>query len=397
MFVKKILRMKTKIYLLIVFIFVVFVYNISAQERIVMVDFESNSFINQPDIPFDVPFVIQGELGKDIEYVDVFIRSEGSKVNLYHAVWNRIPQNPAGTFNVVIPPILVSNSKYDFEIITYKKLDLKQKAKLVESLRKRVAFYIGHSFQFDGKNVTIKNPKKVYKGLIHLIDEAMGYHVSKNNVVYQAPTKLILDELKKQQDFKFRKILRGSKKVERNDLATDLIGDKVNLITNMVISEVMPFINSELAQRYRVANVLSVKTDKERFTLPVNVGMYAWNKPPKLKDIKLKETDFTFGAGITLPFMNKTKFAARSKLVDSFGFSLGVLFSPLEVSGKEFVTPGVELPVYAALGMRFFKVLRMNAGVLIVDEKGVSNVGGLSIVPTVGFALELDLWLGIKK
>ncbi len=390
--------MKTKLYLLILYTFIVFTNNISAQDRVVMVDFESNSFVNQPDIPFDKPFIIQGELGKEIEYVEVYIRNEGSDKELYKASWNRIPQNPAGTFNIVIPPILVSNSKYDFEIITYTKLNIQQKTKLVESLRKRIAFYIGNSFQFDGKNVSIKNPKKVYKGLVELIDNAMSYQVSKNNVNYIAPTKLILEELKKQKKFKFKKVVKGTPKVEKSNLTKDLIKEKVNFLTNMIMSELMPFINTELTQQYRVANVRAVRTDKSRFTLPINGGVYAWNKVADFNNVKMGNTNFSFGAGITIPFSSKSRFSLKSRIFNSLGLSLGVLFKPLEdATGKEFVTPGIKLPVYTALGLKIFKVIRMNAGVLIVGEKGINNVGGLSFVPTIGFALELDLWLGIKK
>ncbi len=392
--------MKNKFYLILTVLFVVFTSTLLvAQERVVRVDFESNSFVNQPKVPFDEPFVIQGEMGSEIEYVQVFIRNEGSKWDLGHFSWNRIPENQTETFNIVIPPVLTSNSKYDFEIITYTRLSYAQKEKLVKSLRDRVAFYINNSFEFDGKNVSIKKPKKVYKGLKKLIDEALCYQVSKNGVSYLAPTKLILDELEKQNDFKFKKVLKGSKTVERNDLANALILEKVNLITDMVMSELMPFFNTDLVQHYRVANVSSVSTDKEPFTLPINLGMYAWNKSVSVSDnVKIKNTNFTTGAGVTVPFKNKKQFKNSANFVDSFGLSAGVLFQPIkDANGTEYVTPGVNLPVYTALGLRFFKVVRLNAGVVVIGEKGVQNFSKLSVTPTVGLALELDLWLGIKK
>ena len=46
-----------------------------AQERVVKIDFESGSFRNNPNIPFNQPFLIQGEAGNDIEFV---------KVNIYY-------------------------------------------------------------------------------------------------------------------------------------------------------------------------------------------------------------------------------------------------------------------------------------------------------------------------
>ena len=79
-------------------------------------------------------------------------------------------------------------------------------------------------------------------------------------------------------------------------------------------------------------------------------------------------------------------------------FRLEYYFKPIKnESNTEFTTPGINLPVYAALGVRLFKAARLNAGVLFVNEKGSANVNNLQVVPTIGLAFELDLWLGIKR
>ncbi len=391
--------MKNRALFLLMLVLVLFASAIFAQESVIKVDFESGSFINRQTIPFDQSLVIQGELGKEIEYVDVFIRNAGSKWNLHHYSWNRTPQNKTETFNVVIPPVLSSGSKYDFEIIAYTGLNYAQKVKLLENLRSRVSFYINNSFRFDGKRAGINNPKKVFKGLQDLIEEALRYQVSKNGISNMSPGKLVLAELQKQKNFKFKKVLKGSKKVERNDLANKLIKEKVDFITDMVIAEIAQFINSELVQQYRVAKVTSVRTNKERFTLPVNVGMFAWNIAVSTpSNVELKNTNFTFGAGITMPFMHKSRLVSKNRFLDSFGFSAGVLFSPIkDANGTSYVTPAINLPVYTALGLRFFKVIRVNAGALIVGEKGAQNFKNIMFIPTVGLELELDLWLGIKR
>ena len=53
---------------------------VRGQERVVSVDFESNSFRNNPTIPFDKPFIIQGEISSEIEYVEISIHNENSKI-----------------------------------------------------------------------------------------------------------------------------------------------------------------------------------------------------------------------------------------------------------------------------------------------------------------------------
>jgi hypothetical protein len=164
------------------------------------------------------------------------------------------------------------------------------------------------------------------------------------------------------------------------------------------MSEVDQFLNSDVVQQYRSVTVESVPTDKERFSLPVNAGMYAWNKSTTINNASVNNTNFTPGVGFTIPFAAKTTLAQKAKLFDSFGYSMGVLFDPVrDASGTEFVTPGVNIPVYTGFGVRLFKVVRLNVGGLILAEDGIQDFQKITFLPTAGLALELNLWMGVKK
>ena len=371
---------------------------LNAQERNVKVDFESGSFYNNPKIPYDEPFVITGETGSDIEFVKINIFDEGKSDILHSFVWNRIENNNSETFNIVVPAILKSNSNYDFEIITYKLLSQTQKEMLLKNVEDRVRFLLNNNLYFDGKNVKVNKPKDVYKKLETLINESFKHHESKNLIPLQAPSSLILEELKVQSDFRFSRFFKRSTRVERDEIANEMIAEKVEHLVNLISSELKPFTNTQLVQHHRQANINNIETDKQPFTLPVNIGMYAWDKSVSIDNISENNINFTLGAGLTISFSNKTSLASRSNMIDSFGFSIGVLFEPVvDSSGTEFVTPGVNLPVYTGLGFRIFKVLRFNAGVIVLGEKGNQDFSKLSVIPTAGLALELNLWMGIKK
>jgi hypothetical protein len=255
-----------------------------------------------------------------------------------------------------------------------------------------------NNIYFDGKNVVVNKPKEVYNKLNQLITESFKHFESKNFIPIQAPSSLVLEELKKQSDFRFGRFFKRTTQMERDDIAKEFVSEKVEHLVALIKSELAPFTNSQLVQHHRHVNVKSVETDKEPFTLPVNIGMYAWDKTASINNTSVHNINFTPGVGLTIPFNNKSQLISRSRMFDSFGFSAGVLLKPVvDNNGIEFLTPGVNLPVYTGLGFRVFKVARFNAGVLILGEKGNQGFDNLSVIPTAGLALELNLWMGIKK
>ena len=377
---------------------VLFFSCLQAQERIVKIDFESGSFYNNPKIPFDNSFVIMGETGKEIEFVKANISYEGKNYILHSFVWNRIEQNKSETFSIVVPPVLRSNTKYDFEIITYRLITPSQKENLLKDIEDRVRFFLMNNIYFDGKNVVVNKPKDVYNKLNQIIKESFEHFESKNFIPIQAPSSLVLEELKKQSDFRFDRFFKRTTRIERDDIANEFISDKVEHLVALISSELIPFINSQLVQHHRQVVVKSVETDKEPFTLPVNIGMYAWDKRVSINNTSVHNINFTPGVGLTIPFNNKSRLSSKTRIFDSFGFSAGVLLKPVvDDNGIEYLAPGVNLPTYTGLGFRVFKVVRFNAGVLVLGEKGNQGFDNLSIIPTAGLALELDLWMGIKK
>jgi hypothetical protein len=76
---------------------------------------------------------------------------------------------------------------------------------------------------------------------------------------------------------------------------------------------------------------------------------------------------------------------------------VGVLTNQLKDSkGDRYGTPTIKLPIYGAIGVNFFRVIRVNAGTLLVSNFD-SSPNKLQFIPTVGIALELDAWLGVRR
>ncbi|HHU35543.1 MAG TPA: hypothetical protein GXZ49_10055 [Bacteroidetes bacterium] len=169
---------------------------------------------------------------------------EGKNYILHSFVWNRVEQNISESFSIVVPPILRSNTKYDFEIITYRLLTSSQKEDLLKDVEDRVRFFLMNNIYFDGKNVVVNKPKDVYNKLNQIISESFEHFESKNFIPMQAPSSLVLEELKKQSDFRFDRFFKRTTRIERDDIANELISDKVEHLVALISSELTPFINS---------------------------------------------------------------------------------------------------------------------------------------------------------
>ena len=169
----------------------------------------------------------------------------------------------------------------------------------------------------------------------------------------------------------------------------------MDYLTELILTEIKPFIVSELVEQYRLYSIKDVKTRKGNFTLPINAGFYAWNLNANINDVSFSNTGLTPGVGFTIPF--KRSFSVKGKSLTSLGISLGVLVNKLEdANGDRYATPTINLPVYGALGVNIFRVIRVNAGAIMVSNFNKST-NKLKFIPTVGVALELDAWLGVRK
>lgn len=368
------------------------------QERIVNVDFESSSFTNSPTIPFDQPFIIQGKVYTEVEFVEVSIFNENASRPIHDFTWNRDKRNNSEIFEIVVPGILVSGSKYDFQVRTYTEMSAMQKEMLRESLRERIIYYLRNNISYSGNRVEVSQPKSVHRDICELVDAALEYYRSKNAIDQPVISNLLVEELERYADFKFRNFLQKKQVFEKDSIANEMINERVNSLANLIMSEVEPYISSDMVQLHRMVDIQSVGTDKDIFTLPVNAGMYAWSKSIDINNTTVSNINFTPGLGITLPFSNRSSLFSRARLFDSFGYSMGVLLNPVtDANGNEYITPGISLPVYAGLGFRVFKVVRFNVGALVLAEQGMQDFSGLSILPTAGLSLELNVWMGIKK
>jgi hypothetical protein len=367
-----------------------------AQNRIIKIDFENHSIDNLAKLPYGEPFILEGTIANDIDFIEVSMSYEKSKKPLDTYVWDRGVNNSSQNFEMVITNPLKSNNKYDIHVKSFKNMSVSEKKNLEIDLINRIIYFLKNQINIKGDKIQIDNPKKVQQGLNTLLIESTYYQRSRNGITFDGLSSLVEYEIEKLGHLKLRKFVKKKNALEKNKITTEMLNEKIKYLAEIVISEIKPFLNSDLVQQKKAFTIQSVQTENEKFTLPVNVGMHVWNTSSTINNTTVKSTSLTPSVGITLPFSRGLNI--KNKTINSFGFSLGVLTQPItNPNGVDLVTPNINLPLYTALGFKMFNFVRVTGGTLIVSEVGTTNFNKLQLYPTFGVAIELNVWVGLKR
>lgn len=166
------------------------------------------------------------------------------------------------------------------------------------------------------------------------------------------------------------------------------------------IDELIALVQNE-ADQYLADNMFALvdiraieayPTEDKPSTIPLNFGYggFAMKR-------SFSETEYFNGmyAGVSVPLGNKT----FTKFLGNASFSAGVFLQNFESeNGTKISGPFVNLPIYAGLGYKVFRVFRFNAGLVAAttETPGVSN-DDFNLQPYAGFSLEFNIWLGLNN
>ncbi|WP_146194197.1 hypothetical protein [Brumimicrobium oceani] len=367
----------------------------NAQSQIIKLDSENGSFKNFPILPDNEVFAIEGEIDKSIKLVEIAISEEKSGKDPVLYSWNRSLNNNSESFSVIITQPLKAGATYDFTITTFKSLETEAKKKILGNILIRSHHLIQSEVILKKNEIRVNDTKGLIKGLNEIAHQGIALQRSRNGIEFNGLSGLVESEIKKLNKLKIKNLMRKRKTIEKDSISVAALNKKIDYLTELILTEIKPFISSELVEQYRKYVITEVKTRKGNFTLPINGGLYAWNLNSNINNVSFSNTGLTPGVGFTLPF--KRSFSVKGKSISSLGLSLGVLTNKLEDgNGDRYGTPTINLPVYGALGVNIFRVIRVNAGVLMVSNLD-NPTNKLKFLPTFGIALELDAWIGVRK
>lgn len=367
--------MKKIIFTLIVLIQSSFLFS---QYESVVFDFEMAYFNNGQPLPAEEMLIVSGDVQRDIQAIEFAIYKANSPRVLYKTLWQRQLQKQSESFRLPVNYRLQSNTNYDVQVSYFKELTAGQKQLLQSQILDQVRFYRQQQIRVrKGRLVLQKSPSKLYKDFNQILQESLSSYRPAQG----------------QTEIAFSQMLEMYLK----SLAKDSLSNNTKDLENILDQEVKRLLASEWWVTSIVREVKDYSTEKINGALALNVGYGGIL-------LSGQADNFTYGSapyvGLSIPLSNR---AHATALLRNTSVSLGAFVQNLDGPNEEtFTGPVFGRPYFAGLGYSVFRFIRLNAGVVALEEKGNGEnpsfeLSRIKLQPFVGLSAEIKFSVGLNR
>lgn len=371
----------------------------SAQVRNVTYDSQKNTFDNDYNLPSEERFTISGYIDSSVALVELEIyqgtKKNGEPNSYYKTSWMRDPSDKGNQFYLSVKQGLRQNDHYDFDLKFYRTLNDEEIDYTKNSVSASLQNYLVSTIRNNSKGIELdKEPSAIRQTLNQIVSDGLNKYKTRSNESFPGFSDIILQQLNDMDD------LKGSraKNVIKNEDAS-LEEEYVNKIAAIVLQaelELEQYFNQEVLVLSQTKTVQDHPTEKQRNIVAINGGYGgAW--------FSGNLNNFNYGhapyVGLSFPLGKK---AFSSKFWSNTSISTGVfVLNFKDADGNKIKGPIIQRPFYVALGYKFFRFLRFNAGAVLlekeVDNGEFVNADKIFVRPFVGLSVELNFWADFAK
>ena len=371
--------------LLVVVIGLLFAISAQAQHATVVYNYERNFFNENQPLPAETPFILSGGVADDISMVVFEILKSNKDKQLHEAAWKRPEGSALGAFNLPVNYKLHGNSKHDFRLTYYRNLSAAEREYLKVRLFQTLDTYLNSSMEVGRKSIKLSSPvRQIMSDLNSIVNDGLSIYRNNTGLTFEGfsdVTKSAIEQIEKAK-LKQGKTIFGKKgKASKALYVAQLKKDAAKIVHN----EVEQYLNSDLMTISDTKFVDDYSVARGKGGLPLNIGYGATFFGGDFDDLDYDSAPYI---GVSLPFGR----SAFSKFLGNASLSAGIFINNLENNDGETVTgPIVGRPIYAALGYRLFKFIRLNVGATLIETEISSSSSELGVRPFVGLAAEINL------
>ena len=343
------------------------VVNVSAQVRSVSYDFQKNTFDNDYNLPSEERFTMTGFIDSTVQLVELEIyegkNKKGEKKGYYATNWQKDKSDSGNQFYLSVKQPLRQNSKYDFELRFFRSLNSEEVDYTKTSIVSSIYNYLAAIAITEGKSIQLSSSTDVIQeDMNRIVQEGLSKYRTRTQDEFPGFSDIVLRQLEEMSDIKGKRA-REIKKDENNSV-DEAYTNKIAGIVQQVDIEVEQFFNNELLVLSETKTVKDHPTEKQRNIVAINGGYGgAW--------FNGNLNDFNYGhapyVGLSFPLGKK---AFTSKFWSNTSISTGVfVLNFKDKDGSAIKGPIIQRPFYVALGYKFFRFLRFNAGAVLLEKE----------------------------
>lgn len=367
------------------------------QQKTVTLDYLHNELNSNQPLPAQAYFLVRAAVSPEVSMIRLSILKDNRRADtLYSTLWRRPAGNTSGDVTIPVRYKLRGNDHYHVSVVYYTAPDDSGRARFARAVRANLEAYVESAFDVGGTRMSLRTPvSRMRSDMNQIVYNAFTYY--KNALFGSFPgfSDLIKNKLTQIRDARLRRArynVQGSVGDNTAQLRQRYASRLQQQLLDACMSEVMPFINDHLVVAQDIRDYSDFPTEQTRNTLAVNVGYGAvylsggWHDP-YYDDAPYLGLSFPLGNSHFNRFMGNTSVSA------------GIFLHDFRDENDEKITgPVVGKPLYAGLGYRVFRFVRLNAGVVATarEKSTLQHIRfqDVKLRPFVGMSAEINLWLG---
>ncbi|MDO9553429.1 hypothetical protein [Rhodonellum sp.] len=365
-----------------------------AQIKHVNFDVVGNTVNDGNPMPAEEPFYIKGTLPQGIEFVKVKVFESGkspSKADEYS--WKTAFEFKVNQYELFVSKPLKSNDSYDLEFQYFQKADEAQMESVKSAVNMNLASYIRSSFEVTGSGIkSFRSDQVMITQMNQILKDALEDYRHFLGRDFSGFSDLVRQKLAQKDKMKLRRAKFNILGKNKEDNSKAVYAEQyLEELVETVTAEADQYLAKSLMALVDVRTITNYPTEKKPGTLPINFGYGAFAIKRSLADTEYFNGPYL---GLSFPLGNKV----FQKFLGNASFSTGVFLNNFNSSQGDRITgPLVNLPIHAGLGYKMFRVLRLNAGAVLLNfEEADTKLKTNYIQPYVGVSLEINLWMGLN-
>lgn len=375
------------------------VLSLTAQIRNVVYDFQKNTFDNDYNLPSEERFTMTGFIHESVQLVELEIyqgrNKKGELKEYYSAYWLKDKSDKGNQFYLSVKKPLRQNEKYDFNLKFYRLISEDESVYTQDVIISSVKNYLSSITRSTSKQLNLDMAsQKIQDDLNSIVRGGLVKYRTRTMKTFPGFSDILIRQLNDLSN-----VSGGRAKDIINDEDNSLSAvyeQKVTSILAQAEIEVEQYLNQEVLVLEEVKTVNDHPTEKQKNIIAINAGYGGAWFDGNMKNFNYGHAPY---AGLSFPLGKK---AFSNKFWSNTSISAGVfILNFKDKNGDKIKGPIIQRPIYVALGYKFFRFLRFNAGAVVLEKKEENdkfiNADKIFVRPFVGLSLELNFWTDFAK